>query len=226
MPAETRYPNSSTAAALITAVIASAVMASAGSVLAAGLTLKPSISSFSPRSAKALATVTIDGKNFRGTKTVKIAGLRAKFKTVAATEVTATVPSKAKSGKIVITTAAGSAISATILKVVVTATKATTVNVIAGKPSELKYTFSVKSVNPGTVIFKLTDKGILPHDLKVCSSPKGGTANTCVGKSTAPISPGGSATLKMTFTKPGSYEYLCTVPGHALAGMKGVLKVT
>ena len=34
-----------------------------------------------------------------------------------------------------------------------------------------------------------------------------------------------SATLKVTLTK-GSKPYLCTVPGHATSGMKGVLKVT
>ena len=73
--------------------------------------------------------------------------------------------------------------------------------------------------------FKLTDKGVLPHDVKICSSPKGGTANTCIGKNTPTISPGGSATLKVTFAKAGTYEYLCTVPGHATAGMKGDLKV-
>jgi len=31
--------------------------------------------------------------------------------------------------------------------------------------------------------------------------------------------------LKPTFTKASSYPYVCTVPGHAAAGMKGVLKV-
>jgi uncharacterized cupredoxin-like copper-binding protein len=33
-------------------------------------------------------------------------------------------------------------------------------------------------------------------------------------------------TLKVTVSKPGNYEYLCTVPGHAAGGMKGTLKVT
>jgi uncharacterized cupredoxin-like copper-binding protein len=35
----------------------------------------------------------------------------------------------------------------------------------------------------------------------------------------------GSANLTVTFTKPGTYRYLCTLPGHAEAGMKGVLTV-
>jgi len=29
----------------------------------------------------------------------------------------------------------------------------------------------------------------------------------------------------VTISKAGSYPYLCTVPGHAAAGMKGVLRV-
>jgi uncharacterized cupredoxin-like copper-binding protein len=31
--------------------------------------------------------------------------------------------------------------------------------------------------------------------------------------------------LTVTFTAPGTYEYLCTVPGHAAAGSKGLLTV-
>ena len=33
--------------------------------------------------------------------------------------------------------------------------------------------------------FKITNKGALPHTFKVCSSSKGGTANSCTGKGTA-----------------------------------------
>ena len=38
------------------------------------------------------------------------------------------------------------------------------------------------------------------------------------------LAPGSSATLKVVFAK-GKFAYLCTVPGHAAAGMKGVLTV-
>jgi uncharacterized cupredoxin-like copper-binding protein len=106
------------------------------------------------------------------------------------------------------------------------AASSTTVQVTAGKPSEFKFTLSVKSVKTGTVIFKLSNKGALSHSFKVCSSSKGGTADSCTGKTTPTIAPGKTATLSVTFAKAGSYEYLCTVPGHAAAGMKGDLKVT
>jgi uncharacterized cupredoxin-like copper-binding protein len=45
------------------------------------------------------------------------------------------------------------------------------------------------------------------------------------GKKTPILAPGKSATLSYTFKTAGRYEYLCTVPSHALAGMKGLLKV-
>lgn len=105
-------------------------------------------------------------------------------------------------------------------------TAGTTVSVIAGKPSEFAFKLSTKTVATGSVTFKLTDQGALPHDFFVCSSNKGGSANSCSGKGTSTISPGGSATLTIDFKTAGTYEYLCTVPGHAAAGMKGDLKVT
>jgi uncharacterized cupredoxin-like copper-binding protein len=40
------------------------------------------------------------------------------------------------------------------------------------------------------------------------------------------LSPGKSATLRVTFLRKGRYPYKCTVPGHAAAGMKGVFTVT
>jgi uncharacterized cupredoxin-like copper-binding protein len=106
------------------------------------------------------------------------------------------------------------------------AVRTTTVTVTAGKPAEFKFTVSPKSVKHGAVTFKITNKGTLPHDFKICSSSKGGTANSCKGTVTKMISPKTSATLKYTFKSSGKYEYMCTVPGHAAGGMKGILKVT
>ena len=39
------------------------------------------------------------------------------------------------------------------------------------------------------------------------------------------VTPGTKATLTVSLTKPGKYEYLCTVPGHAAAGMNGIITV-
>ena len=45
------------------------------------------------------------------------------------------------------------------------------------------------------------------------------------GKQTRLIRPGRTSQLVVTFKKKGNYHYLCTVPGHAAAGMKGVFTV-
>ena len=108
----------------------------------------------------------------------------------------------------------------------VAAAATTKVAVTAGKPSEFSFTLSRKTVHTGKVLFTIVNKGAVAHTFKVCSSPKGGKANACPGKGTKPIRPKKSAKLVVVFTKRGTYEYLCTVPGHAAAGMKGVLKVT
>jgi uncharacterized cupredoxin-like copper-binding protein len=90
------------------------------------------------------------------------------------------------------------------------ASQATTVLVTA---KEFKFTLSKRSVPKGVVTFKVTNKGKLPHDFKIS------------GKKTAMLKPGKTATLKVTLSK-GAKGYLCTVPGHAAAGMKGSLRVT
>jgi uncharacterized cupredoxin-like copper-binding protein len=105
-------------------------------------------------------------------------------------------------------------------------TKGTTVNVSITSVKEFSFTLSPKSVKHGSVTFKITNKGNLPHDFKLCSSNKGGTADTCAGKVTPMINPTATGTLTVNITKPGKYEYMCTVSGHAAAGMKGILTVS
>jgi len=90
---------------------------------------------------------------------------------------------------------------------------ATTVAVTAGKPSELKFTLSKKTIAKGVTTFKVTNKGALAHDFKIA------------GKKTAVVAAGKSRTLRVTFKKAGRYPFLCTLPSHAPAGMKGVLIV-
>jgi hypothetical protein len=40
---------------------------------------------------------------------------------------------------------------------------------------------------------------------------------------TKTLHPGQSATFTVTIKKAGKYEYLCSIPGHAAAGMKGLI---
>ena len=61
--------------------------------------------------------------------------------------------------------------------------------------------------------FTFTNIGHVAHDFKID------------GKVTPLIQPGQTTKLAVTFTKAGTYPYLCTVPGHAEAGMKGSFTV-
>ena len=86
---------------------------------------------------------------------------------------------------------------------------ATSVTVTA---TEFKFKLSKTSVPHGAVTFTIVNKGKLSHDFKIA------------GKKTALIKPGRSAKLNVTL-KAGKDPYLCTVAGHAAAGMKGTLTV-
>jgi uncharacterized cupredoxin-like copper-binding protein len=105
--------------------------------------------------------------------------------------------------------------------------RTTVINVIAGKPSELAFKLSKSSNLPsGTVTFKISNAGRAVHAFKICTVlARTAAKNTCVGVATKPLKPGQSATLTIKLTKKGTYEYLCPVPGHAAAGMKGLVGV-
>jgi uncharacterized cupredoxin-like copper-binding protein len=79
--------------------------------------------------------------------------------------------------------------------------------------SEFKFKLSALKVAHGKVVFHVVNRGKLAHDFKIA------------GKKTALLKPGKAVNLTVTLKK-GSYPYLCTVAGHAAAGMKGKLKVT
>jgi nitrite reductase (NO-forming) len=79
---------------------------------------------------------------------------------------------------------------------------------------EFKFALSRRSVPTGTtVVFKVVNRGKITHDFKIH------------GKRTKNLNPGKSATLTVKFAKKGRYAYLCTIPGHAALGMKGVFAV-
>jgi len=76
--------------------------------------------------------------------------------------------------------------------------------------SEFKFVLSRKSVPAGsTVRFAVVNKGKVPHDFKI------------KGKKTKTLNTGQKATLTVVFPKKGTIAFLCTLPGHAQAGMKG-----
>ena len=79
--------------------------------------------------------------------------------------------------------------------------------------TEFHFKLSAASARHGTITFVVVNKGHLGHDFKIA------------GKKTAVIGPGKTAKLTVTL-KAGKYPYLCTVPGHAAAGMKGTFTAT
>jgi nitrite reductase (NO-forming) len=101
-----------------------------------------------------------------------------------------------------------------------------TVVVTAGKPSEFAFTLSKRTIPAGTVKFMVTNKGKVPHTFEVCTGvTTSSKANTCAGKVTGTLKPGRSQTITVVALKKGKHEYLCTVPGHAQLGMKGLIGV-
>ena len=129
-------------------------------------------------------------------------------------------------GALVATFATGSAPAA---PKTVAAGKVTVITVNPGKPSELKFKLSKTSMVPaGPITFKVTNLGVAFHNFKICTTAVASAAaakNACNGKATVVLHHGQSATLTVTLSKSGLYEFLCTVTGHAAAGMKGLLGV-
>ena len=80
--------------------------------------------------------------------------------------------------------------------------------------SDLKFVLSRKTARRGVVTFVVTNVGRLQHNFQIS------------GRRTPLLSRGQSATLRVTFLRRGHFAYICTVPGHAAAGMKGVFTIT
>jgi uncharacterized cupredoxin-like copper-binding protein len=81
---------------------------------------------------------------------------------------------------------------------------------VSGK--EFHFTLSRSSISHGRVTFSFKNNGHLKHDFKIA------------GHKTRVIRPGKSTSLTVSLRK-GRYTYICTVSGHAAAGMQGRLTV-
>jgi len=92
---------------------------------------------------------------------------------------------------------------------------------VAANPKNMIAFVQKKLTAPhGKITFAFTNAASLGHNFAV--EKKG--SKKVLGK-TATIS--GGKTVRLTLTlKKGAYTFLCTVPGHAAAGMKGTLTVT
>jgi nitrite reductase (NO-forming) len=83
------------------------------------------------------------------------------------------------------------------------------------KLTEFAITPKALTASAGTVKIVVTNAGTMPHDLQV----------TQLDKKTAIINPGQTETLDLGSVKAGTYDVICTVPGHADSGMKATLTV-
>ena len=79
--------------------------------------------------------------------------------------------------------------------------------------SEFAFVVKPRTVKVGAVVFAVANKGNIAHDFRIA------------GKKTPVLAAGKAGTLRLTFKKAGRYPFLCTLPSHAAAGMKGVLIV-
>lgn len=79
--------------------------------------------------------------------------------------------------------------------------------------SDYAFALSKKSLVHGKAVFTVVNVGEVVHDFKIA------------GKKTPYYTQGQSGALSVVFRKPGKYPFICTLPGHVAAGMKGVLIV-
>jgi uncharacterized cupredoxin-like copper-binding protein len=87
--------------------------------------------------------------------------------------------------------------------------------------SEFEFAFVPKTARVGTVIFTVVNEGKIAHDFELSAKK----TPRFKARKTPELAAGKRAVLRVTFAKPGRYPYLCTLPGHAAGGMKGVLVV-
>jgi hypothetical protein len=79
--------------------------------------VEPTITGFTPASGRVGTLVTITGSGFAGATVVRFNQAAAAFTVVSGSEIAATVPTRAKTGPISVTTAGGTAYSSTAFKV-------------------------------------------------------------------------------------------------------------
>ena len=93
--------------------------------------------------------------------------------------------------------------------------RAASVQHVTVKMTEYRFRLSTNTVHKGTIVFTILNKGQLPHTFAIQK----------LQKVSSLVQPGQSTTMRVTFRKPGTYYYLCTVGAHVQYGMFGNLHV-
>jgi mono/diheme cytochrome c family protein len=89
-----------------------------------------------------------------------------------------------------------------------------TLAIPADPNGQLLYVYKNATAPAGPLTIDSQNKSQTVHDISV--------QGQATGKE---VKGGGTSTIKVDL-KPGKYTFLCTVPGHAAAGMKGTLTIT
>ncbi len=115
------------------------------------------------------------------------------------------------------------------------------ITIYAGRTPDGKFGFGLSPDNitsPGpTLKFKVGDivkinfvnVGKIPHAFAIVQDVSENPVilfNSAIGSSTNPIPANGKASVVVKFDRAGEFKYMCTVPGHAQAGMWGVIEIS
>lgn len=95
----------------------------------------------------------------------------------------------------------------------VTTASATTVSVDL---KEFALTMSLSAVKPGDVTFEIHNNGAVPHDFTIAK----------LNIHSSLLNPGTSETIVAKNVVAGTYDVICTIAGHADAGMKATFTVS
>jgi uncharacterized cupredoxin-like copper-binding protein len=113
-------------------------------------------------------------------------------------------------------TTTGAAASPTTGATTPSSGKTTTLHLKADPSGALRFDKQTLSAPAGKVTIVMSNPSSLQHDVAIQGNGVDVTGNV--------VSQGGNSTVTADL-KPGTYTFLCTVDGHADAGMKGTLTV-
>ncbi len=116
------------------------------------------------------------------------------------------------------TTSSSAAAAATSSSSAPSSGGASKIAIAADPGGALKFDKTSLTAKAGKVTVAFTNKAPLGHNFTIQSASGATVAAT-------PTFNGSTKTVTATL-KPGKYTFLCTVPGHAMAGMKGTLTVS
>lgn len=86
---------------------------------------------------------------------------------------------------------------------------------------DLRFTPNRLNAKVGTaLVVRLTNRGLERHDLSFAASHMPELEGV-----ESILEPGESRTISLRFDQPGTHTFLCSLPGHAAAGMTGAVFV-